>query len=245
MIKFNKIVAMTIIATFLLAIPLVAATCKPELCMEVFVYTAEENFAKPPGTPGGKPDNPGKNDPVGYEFLRKGYEWKDLPISIVVDTELEGYSSAIVAATVEWDEHASVVLFGDITFGSGLTWDGGAAYGWTDPDGSNELLFDDYPEDGVIAVCVTWFYRFARDRRIVEFDIMFDTDFTWGDATENPAVMDLQNIATHELGHGLGLADLYEDEWAQQTMYGYATEGETKKRTLDSGDIAGIQALYG
>jgi hypothetical protein len=27
-------------------------------------------------------------------------------------------------------------------------------------------------------------------------------------------------------------------------MYGYATEGETKKRDLESGDIAGIKKLY-
>jgi hypothetical protein len=27
-------------------------------------------------------------------------------------------------------------------------------------------------------------------------------------------------------------------------MYGYATEGETKKRTLEIGDITGIKKLY-
>jgi predicted Zn-dependent protease len=60
--------------------------------------------------------------------------------------------------------------------------------------------------------------------------------------------MDLQNIATHELGHGFGLADLYNTQSQTQilqTMYGYASLGETMKRDLASGDIAGIRALYG
>ncbi len=57
--------------------------------------------------------------------------------------------------------------------------------------------------------------------------------------------MDLQNIATHELGHGAGLIDLYDAVASEQTMYGYSTKGETKKRDLNTGDIAGIQDLYG
>jgi hypothetical protein len=28
-------------------------------------------------------------------------------------------------------------------------------------------------------------------------------------------------------------------------MYGYANYGETKKRTLESGDITGVKLLYG
>ena len=56
--------------------------------------------------------------------------------------------------------------------------------------------------------------------------------------------MDLDSIVTHELGHSVGLGDLYTAECAEQTMYGYATEGETKKRDLEAGDIVGIQKLY-
>lgn len=81
---------------------------------------------------------------------------------------------------------------------------------------------------------------------------MFETNHTWGYAgptneTElgDLNVMDLQNIATHELGHGVGLADLYETSCSEVTMYGYSTEGETKKRTLEEPDIIGIQKLYG
>ena len=56
--------------------------------------------------------------------------------------------------------------------------------------------------------------------------------------------MDFENIATHELGHSVGLADLYESKCSEMTMYGYADYGETKKQTLEDGDIKGIKEIY-
>ena len=58
-------------------------------------------------------------------------------------------------------------------------------------------------------------------------------------------MVDLQNIATHEIGYGVGLDDVYETACSEVTMYGYSENGETKKRTLDEPDIEGIQKLYG
>ena len=78
-----------------------------------------------------------------------------------------------------------------------------------------------------------------------EFDILFDTDFAWGDAIVDSTVMDLQNIATHELGHCFNLADIYDTSLDYLTMYGYSTEGDIEKRSLADGDIAGIQSLFG
>ena len=75
--------------------------------------------------------------------------------------------------------------------------------------------------------------------------MLFNESFAWGDAdVGGQSVMDLQNIATHELGHSAGLADLYETACNQETMYGYGTEGEIIKRDLNPGDITGIQKLY-
>lgn len=241
----KRILILLIIATFLISIPLAVANNGSSLSKIVFVYTKEESYAKPPWAGGGK----GKNKAEGYEFLMKGYKWKELPVELVVDPDNGGLLLAFVVEAIsngaeEWDSYTTAELFKDspYTIVHDASWDGGTPK-WTPPDGRNELLFDDFPEDGVIAVCVTWFSRVGR--RIVEFDIMFDTDFTWGNVdSDGTTVMDLQNIVTHELGHGVGLADLYEDEWSEQTMYGYADYGEIKKRTLESGDIAGIQALY-
>lgn len=67
-------------------------------------------------------------------------------------------------------------------------------------------------------------------RELVEWVILFNTYYPWGvDGASD--VMDLQNIATHELGHAVGMGDLY-NACAQETMYGYSGYGETSKRTL-------------
>ena len=55
--------------------------------------------------------------------------------------------------------------------------------------------------------------------------------------------MDYQNIATHEFGHSLGLGHPG-DSCTEETMYAYGSSGETKKRTLEAGDIAGVNELY-
>ena len=70
-----------------------------------------------------------------------------------------------------------------------------------------------------------------------------EADFSWS-SSGNLSAMDFESIATHELGHAIGLDDLYTAECAEQTMYGYASEGETKKRTLEAGDIKGASELY-
>lgn len=182
-----------------------------------------------------------------YAFLDKWAKWKELPVDYVIDPDNpDGLTedfvvNAIYLGAEEWDAYTSAELFGSYSIDYSSSWDSDT------PDSRNELLFGDYPREGVIAVTVIWGYFSGppSNRRIIEFDVLFDTDFTWGDATLNPTVMDLQNIATHEIGHGAGLADLYDTVCAEETMYGYSDYGETKKRDLNAGDIIGIQKLYG
>jgi len=204
----------------------------------------KRGYGKPSGVGGGKPP---KDDSGQYKLLGKGVEWKSLPVTYVIDPDNEyGLSESFIVSAItdsadEWDDHTGYELFGGYSIDHDASWDDEVR------DGRNELLFGDYPGDGVIAVTIIWgiFSGPPKTREIVEFDILFDTDFVWGDATADPDVMDLQNIATHELGHGVGLADLYDSSASDETMYGYSTEGETKKRDLFTGDIAGIQELYG
>lgn len=236
MLSIKKIFAIVLIATFLVSTPLALACISEEVFSVTFVYKYDDSYAKPQGTPGkGPPDKEDPEDQLGYEFLIDGYKWKDFPINVVLDDALVPYQSAVSEAMAQWDIHTGETLFSySLTVENDATFD-------EILDGKNELVFGDYQTAGVIAVCSVWFSR--RGRQIVEFDILFDTDFTWGIGEANK--MDVQNIATHEIGHGLNLADLYDPQWSEQTMYGLAEKGETKKRTLDSGDIAGIQELYG
>jgi len=178
-----------------------------------------------------------------YKLL--GAKWTNTPINYVINpTNKDGLSesfvaSAIFASAEEWDKYTSKELFNDAyTIDYSANWDDVA------PDYRNEVSFGNYPQTNVIAVTNIWVSGRGKNKIIVDYDVMFDNDFVWGDASINPALMDLQNIAVHEIGHGLGLADLY-NTCVQETMYGYSTEGEISKRDLNSGDIAGIRKLYG
>lgn len=215
----------------------------PGLEKIVFIHY-KKGFAKSP-LAGPKPSK-------CYKYL--GAKWKTLQVNYFIDptnpyvasTSLDAWLNlvpiAISAGAEEWDKHTTAELFNNsYTIISDGTWDSDT------PDGRNELLFGNYPETGVIAVTVIWGYFSGAPstRKIIEFDVLFDTDYIWGDATVDQRVMDLQNIATHEIGHGAGLADLYDTVCAEETMYGYSNYGEIKKRDLNTGDITGIQGLYG
>jgi hypothetical protein len=79
-----------------------------------------------------------------------------------------------------------------------------------------------------------------------ERDIVFSTATQWSVA---PSVTyhsyDVQNIATHELGHVIGLGDIYREDFNYVTMFGYAPKGETSKDVLSPSDIYGAQQIYG
>lgn len=215
----------------------------PGLEKIVFIHY-KKGFAKPPWAGGGK-DKP--SEAKCYEFLGRGVKWQELPVNYVIDPTYSGLTedfvaNAISAGAEEWDAWTGAELFNDTyTIVYDGSWDNSA------PDGRNELVFGDYPEEGVIGVTVIWGYFSGPPslRKIVEFDVLFDTDFAWGDGILNPTVMDLHNIATHELGHGVGLGDVYETACGEVTMYGYSDYGEIQKRTLEQPDITGIQELYG
>lgn len=55
---------------------------------------------------------------------------------------------------------------------------------------------------------------------------------------------DLQNVLTHEIGHWVGLNDEYATSYSNNTMFGNASKGETKKDTLTVGDINGLKLIY-
>lgn len=168
--------------------------------------------------------------------------WRTTPVSYVVnpnnsqDLDPSFIQNAIESGVNEWDYYTSRNLVVDT-----YTVDTSAA--WGVQDWKNAIVFGNYPDAGVIAVTTYW--RYLRGGNIAEFDILMDEDFTWGDATIDPAKMDFQNIFTHEFGHALGLSDIYTSTCNIQTMFGYSWEGDVQKRTLESGDIAGLQRLYG
>lgn len=84
--------------------------------------------------------------------------------------------------------------------------------------------------------------------KIIEKDIvvcMGSNEFNQTVEIPMPFQNDLWNVIVHELGHNLGLADLYGNKDIESTMYGINMPGDISKRDLGADDIAGIQAIYG
>ena len=79
---------------------------------------------------------------------------------------------------------------------------------------------------------------------IAQWDMIINKDLNWGDATINFNVYDLQSVVTHEFGHTFGLSDLYNSQCSQETMYGYGSMNDIRQRTLNDGDISGLQIIY-
>lgn len=189
-----------------------------------------------------KPENPGKTPKTNICYKLMGVKWSLVPVSYVINpSNSQGLAESFVTNAISissetWDASTSAELLNDV-YGINYT----AQYGVQ--NFQNAIVFNSYPDNNVIAVTSVWFTRVGR--KIVEFDILFNNNFNWGDATINSSKMDLQNIAIHELGHAVGLDDIYSSSCSQVTMYGYSTEGETSKRTLEQADIIGLQRMYG
>jgi hypothetical protein len=92
-----------------------------------------------------------------------------------------------------------------------------------------------------VAVTYTWSYS---DGRAAESDAAYNTAYPWSTSGASNA-MDLQNVATHELGHTFGMghsANVSSNSCL--TMYPYVDYGWTHQRTLGDGDILGINKIY-
>jgi hypothetical protein len=198
--------------------------------------------ARPPGVGGG---GGGGTTSTCYALMASGARWKTTENYILDSTNSNGMSDAIVAgviqqATTVWDEQTSRSVFGSRVAG---TIDGADT---SAPDNKNEVYFAFISDPNVIAVTIVWgrFSGPAALRELVEWDQVYDdTEFVFGDADVNTGVMDMLSIAAHEVGHAAGM-NHPADSCTEETMYRYAGAGETKKRDLNAGDIAGIKTLY-
>jgi len=198
----------------------------------------KKGYGKPPWA-GGEKDKTSSC----YGFLAKGAKWKNTedyfvnPTNSGLEENEDFVNQAFKNSVDEWEKHG-----GDI-FGNQII-DDEAVYNemWDD---ENVAAFGTYPDSNVIAVTTIWGYFNGppKTRELVEWDMLFNTHFKWG-VGASEEWMDLQNIATHELGHSAGMNDLYETSCDLETMYGYSKNGEIIKRSLNAGDIVGIQKLY-
>jgi len=184
-----------------------------------------------------------------YGFLASGAKWKTIEPYLVDTLNNEGLSDAFVRSNLaldisKWETAAGKNILGDET--TGLV-DGADT---SSPDNKNEVYFGDIADSGAIGVTIVWgiFGGPPSQRMLVEWDQVYDqVDFDWSAdclAEGCTTKMDFENIATHELGHTFGLNDLYTASCLEETMYGYASNNEVKKRSLENGDKLGVTSLY-
>jgi hypothetical protein len=170
----------------------------------------------------------------------KEIKWFNLtvPYSINATGGPYGSSNAIRASMQTWTDVPGAAL----TFSYAGTTSSTACGEYDGHDEKNIVCFGPIDTTGTLAQNTTWYY--TNSGEVVESDVKFNTNYTWGsDGSSNS--YDVQNVGTHELGHSVGLADLYGAADSEKTMYGYSAMGETKQRTLDQDDINGIIYLYG
>ncbi len=262
--KINLFMALAISALLLiLATPVLAAPPTdnpgkgpPELDKIVFVHYGKE-FApgKPPGAPG---KVPGDNTLYSYS----GYHWANSNVSYEINpsgnpiTDGTDATTGITTAFLTWqNDPNSNINFTCLDTSSSIS----PGINATSPDYHNAVGWTDlsasYPD--AIAVAVVWATRGTK--HIVDCDTALNNNsqFAWtqSDVTLSNANttllnntsaydVDVQNIMTHESGHWLMLNDLYTSAAIEQTMYGYASDRELKKRSLESGDLAGVRKIY-
>lgn len=242
--KISVIIFVAMIAFNLAPLSVVAKSKTRSLEKKIFVHPRGKSYEAKPPRAGGPDKDKGNKNLQCYSTYGKEVKWKTTPDYVIDTTNNSGMTGDFVTNTFSksvntWDGEVDMNLNGGHTTGP-TDWDGDT------PDGRNEISFGSYSDNNTIAVTVIWGYFSGRpqDREIIEFDILFNNYFTWGNADSDSTLMDFENIAVHELGHGFGLEDMYESECSEVTMYGYSSEGEIKKRNLEPDDIEGINKVY-
>ena len=173
---------------------------------------------------------------TGWHMPAGGLTYKIANKTLPANINFTEFASAIGRATSTW-ESAS---YSEWNYGGTTTIKRSAA------DGVNVVAFGG--ASGGIAVTRTWYWTDTGE--VAESDVIFSSNLAWsitnpgaGDCGGATNAYDVQNIATHEFGHQVGLNDLYNSADRDLTMYGYGTMKELKKDTLGSGDISGAHAI--
>ena len=222
----------------------------PNLKLRVFVHSAKGQSGKPTVTPTEVCASSSVVDPDSSAVVHPA-GW-NLPSIWEYQLNLSSAPSSIGS-----------VNMGEIARNAFADWEGAVSSSVTIFEGAptvaDRALFDGQniitwgrTSGTALAVSYIWYDQITGVAK--EVDTIFNKKFKWywsnpdtwpaGEECAFQGVYDAENILTHELGHTMGLDDEYGSEYANNTMYGYGDKTETKKDTLTSGDILGVQALY-
>jgi hypothetical protein len=193
------------------------------------------------------------NDPNSYKLT--GWRWVDNPsIELYLKTDsnlkntglaIDQVNTAIYNAADTWDSVTTQELFRN-----GLICSPSLS---ADKFDNENVLAWEYISSNALAYTRTYYsseivngYNGGSYSNALESDFVFNTQYAW--KTEAyplfTGVYDVQTVALHELGHTLGLSDIYNTEYSLDTaeiMNSY----NDPQRGLGFGDINGIMQLYG
>jgi Matrixin/IPT/TIG domain len=181
----------------------------------------------------GSPSDNYGNFRVTYSY--GGGKWPGTGLTYKVNpntADTTDESAAVQAAANSWNAAGAnfTLTYGGLSTVTGLV-----------EDGENSIIWATGFPPGVIGMA--WTIWGADPHVILENDIEFNDDFTWG-TDGSSTKMDIQTIAVHELGHWLQLLDVYGSTDSGKIMYGYGSVGGIK-RTLATDDTDGIRGIYG
>jgi hypothetical protein len=106
---------------------------------------------------------------------------------------------------------------------------------WFDTDDSSGMFSQN---SGLVAVTPV---NFSGDGSITDADIIFNAKDHTFSTTQVPGTFDVQNIATHECGHFLGLDH---SAVVGATMNPFAVQQDVRLRSLEKDDVAGASTIY-
>ena len=113
----------------------------------------------------------------------------------------------------------------------------------TGGDGRNVITFEDTPSNRSVvgsAIAITTYYFIPSRGVITDSDIVFSPDITFA-TTPTLGAYDLQSIATHELGHAIGVGHT---PLRSAVMFPYSLPEDTSARTLSQDEIAFVRDVH-
>jgi Matrixin len=216
-----------------------------ELSKIVFI-----DYGKPGKDPPGKQQQEdihtgasSSTDPCGdgsSQYSLKQIKWNSFPVSYYLNAnavtsgvDRSAARQALVDAFnwIDKENHPNLTFFT-------RTYDSSNAkikVWWAAIDGSG----------GILARTTVWYN--TATKVISKAEVVFDAGDKWFISSKSSCAgiagspFDIQDVATHEIGHAVGLGHVTD---TKLTMYGSAAQGETLKRSLGIGDQKGIDAIY-
>ena len=175
---------------------------------------------------------------VAPQAYMTGARWTSPAVLVVLnpanaDLGPDATEQALVAAMTEWNTR------GDAAFE--WVYNGRTDQATTGYDGRNLVLFRNAGDGSAIATTYSWW----SGSSMLDSDIVFwDAPFAFfaGNAGCGGNGAYIEDVATHELGHALGLKH---SAVGDATMYPSYNLCSQEMRTIAADDIAGVQALYG